>query len=164
MKKIVCINTWKHLINSYLYVDLFFYTWFMKDLLKRFSIWAISWLFIAYLVYLFLWQKVIVNQWFLEFNTLYYILLAVACLYLFVLFAVHPIYMKISKASLFVMWIALVLIWDTVLINNSDSYIYISDFAKVLGSFLIVLAWTNFFISAKAKKQKEDSKLEIIEV
>lgn len=136
----------------------------MKDLLKRISIWAISWVFIAYLVYLFVWQKVIVNDWFLEFNTLYYILLAVATMYLFVLFAVHPVYMKISKASLFVMWIALVLIWDTVLVNNIESKIYISDLTKILWSFLTVLAWTNFFVSAKAKKQKEESKMEIIEV
>jgi len=85
-------------------------------------------------------------------------------MYLFVLFAIHPIYMKISKASLFVMWIALVLIGDSVLINNTESYIYISDISKLLGSFLIVLAWTNFFVSTKAKKQKEESKLEIIEV
>lgn len=136
----------------------------MKDLLKRISIWIFSWLFVFYLVYLFIWSNIIVDQWFLEFNTLYYILLVLAWMYLFVLFAIHPIYMKISKASLFVMWIALVLIGDSVLINNTESYIYISDISKLLGSFLIVLAWTNFFVSTKAKKQKEESKLEIIEV
>lgn len=136
----------------------------MKDLLKRITIWIISWAFIWYLAYLFWTWQVIVHQWFSEFNILYFIILAVVWVYLLFLFAIHPIYMKISKASLFVMWIALVLIWDTVLINNSDLYIYVSDFAKILWSFLVVLAWTNFFVDWKIKKQKQDSKLQIIEV
>lgn len=136
----------------------------MKDLLKRISIGIISWWFIWYIVYLFFSWKIIVHEWFLEFNMLYYTVLAVVGIYLFILFAIHPIYMKINKASLFVMGIALVLIWDTVLVNNIESYIYISDLVKILWSFLIVLAWTNFFVSAKAKKEKEESKLEIIEV
>ena len=72
--------------------------------------------------------------------------------------------MKINKVSLFVLGIALVLIGDTVLVNNSEVYIYICDLVKILGSFLVVLAWTNFFVSSKAKKQKEESTLEIIEV
>lgn len=136
----------------------------MKDLLKRISIGIISWAFIWYLSYLFFSWQIIVHQWFLEFNILYYIVLGIVGVYLFILFAVHPIYMKISKAALFVMWIALVLIGDTVLINNSELYIYVSDITKILWSFLVVLAWTNFFVSAKAKKEKEESKLEIIEV
>jgi len=53
---------------------------------------------------------------------------------------------------------------DTVFINNSELFIYISDITKILGSFLVVLAWTNFFVSSKSKKQKENSKMEIIEV
>lgn len=136
----------------------------MKDLLKRISIWIISWWFIWYIAYLFFSSKIIVSEWFLEFNTLYYSILAIVGIYLFVLFAIHPIYMKINKVSLFVLWIALVLIWDSVLINNIESYVYISDLVKILWSFLVVLAWTNFFVSAKAKKEKEESKLEIIEV
>lgn len=136
----------------------------MKDLLKRISIGIISWSFIGYIIYLFSTGKIIVNEWFLEFNMLYYIVLLVVWIYLFVLFAIHPIYMKINKVSLFVLGIALVLIGDTVLVNNSEVYIYICDLVKILGSFLVVLAWTNFFVSSKAKKQKEESTLEIIEV
>lgn len=152
-------------INKFLCIHRFIFLCFdMKDLLKRISIGIISWSFIGYLIYLFFSEKVIVHQWFLEFNILYYIVLAVVGTYLFVLFAVHPIYMKISKVSLFVMWISLVLIGDSVLINNSELYIYLQDLVKILGSFLVVLAWTNFFVSSKAKKQKEESKLEIIEV
>ncbi len=153
------------IINKFLCIHRFIFLCLdMKDLLKRISIGIISWSFIWYLTYLFISWQVIVHQWFSEFNILYYTVLAVVGVYLFILFAVHPIYMKISKAALFVMWIALVLIGDTVLVNNSDLYIYVSDITKILGSFLVVLAWTNFFVSAKAKKQKEDSKLEVIEV
>ncbi|AHB41793.1 hypothetical protein P148_SR1C00001G1014 [candidate division SR1 bacterium RAAC1_SR1_1] len=136
----------------------------MKDLLKRISIGIISGGFIGYIAYLFFSSKIIVSEGFLEFNTLYYSILAIVGIYLFVLFAIHPIYMKINKVSLFVLGIALVLIGDSVLINNIESYVYISDLVKILGSFLVVLAWTNFFVSAKAKKEKEESKLEIIEV
>lgn len=150
--------------NKLICIGGFIFLWkYMKDILKRIFIWAISWLFIWYIVYLFFMWKIIVNQWFIEFNILYFIILVVVWLYLFILFAIHPIYMKISKASLFVMWISLVLIWDSVLINNSETYIYISDLVKILWSFLVVLAWTNFFVSAKAKKEREESKLEIIE-
>ena len=136
----------------------------MRDLLKRIIIWGVSWTFLWYLVYLFSTGKIIVHPGFLEFNVLYFVVLAVVGIYLFVLFAVHPMYMKINKVSLFVLGIALVLIGDTVLINNVESSIYISDLVKILWSVLIVLAWTNFFVSAKVKKQKEESKMEIIEV
>lgn len=136
----------------------------MKDLLKRLSIWIFSWAFIWYIIYLFFTWKTIVNEWFLDFNTLYYIVLVVVWIYLFVLFAIHPMYMKINKVSLFVLGIALVLIGDSVLVNKTDLYIYISDLVKILWSILVVLAWTNFFVSSKAKKEKEESKLEIIEV
>jgi cytosine/uracil/thiamine/allantoin permease len=99
-----------------------------------------------------------------ELNSLYSVVLLIVGVYLFVLFAVHPVYMKINKASLFVLGIGLLLMGDYVLINNPENYIYIADITKILGSVLIVLAWTNFFVSKKAKKQKEDSGIEIIEV
>ncbi|MDD3263107.1 MAG: hypothetical protein PHR61_04670 [Candidatus Absconditabacteria bacterium] len=136
----------------------------MKDLLKRISIGIVSGSFMGYITYLFFTGKTIVYQGFSEFNILYFIILAIIALYLFILFAIHPIYMKINKITLFVMGIGLVLMGDTVFINNSELYIYISDITKILGSFLVVLAWTNFFVSSKSKKQKENSKMEIIEV
>lgn len=135
----------------------------MKDLLKRIIVSAISGAFIGYLWFLFFADQQIVVQWFSEFNILYFIVLAVIWIYLFVLFGIHPMYMKITKTSLFVLWISLVLMGDSVLINDSSSFVYVSDFAKILGSFLTVLAWTNFFITWKAKKRKEESKIEIIE-
>jgi len=153
------------IINKFLFIHRFiFFLYNMKDLLKRISIWIVSWSFMWYITYLFFTWKTIVYQWFSEFNILYFIILAIIALYLFILFAIHPIYMKINKITLFVMWIGLVLMGDTVFINNSELYIYISDITKILGSFLVVLAWTNFFVSSKSKKQKENSKMEIIEV
>lgn len=153
------------IINKFLFIHRFiFFLYNMKDLLKRISIWIVSWSFMWYITYLFFTWKTIVYQWFSEFNILYFIILAIIALYLFILFAIHPIYMKINKITLFVMWIGLVLMGDTVFINNSELYIYISDITKILWSFLVVLAWTNFFVSSKSKKQKENSKMEIIEV
>jgi hypothetical protein len=132
----------------------------MKDIIKRIIIGAVSWMFIWYVAFLFSTGKTIAY----ELNSLYSVVLLIVGVYLFVLFAVHPVYMKINKASLFVLGIGLLLMGDYVLINNPENYIYIADITKILGSVLIVLAWTNFFVSKKAKKQKEDSGIEIIEV
>ncbi len=134
------------------------------DLIKRISIWMVSGSLIWYLIYLFSMGEVIVDLGFLEYNILYYSVLLVVWIYLFLLFAVFPTYTKLNKSSLFIIWLCLLLIGDTILVNNPDYYVYIADFTKILGALLTVLAWTKVFVSSKAKKEKEDKNIEIIEV
>ncbi len=69
-----------------------------------------------------------------------------------------------TKATLFVLGIALIIIWDTVLLNDVSTHVYIGDIFKVLWVFLTLLAWTNILITDKVKKQKQDKNVEIIEI
>jgi hypothetical protein len=136
----------------------------MKDLLKKIIISVVSWWFIGYLAYLFFQNTVIVQWWFSEYNMIYYIILFVICLFLFVFFGIYPIHFKITKATLFVIGIALIVIWDTVLINDISNHVYVSDIFKVLWVILTLLAWTNVLITDKVKKQKQNKKVKVIEV
>ncbi len=136
----------------------------MKDIIKRISISIVSWLFIWYLAYLFFQNTIIVQSWFIEYNVLYYIILFLVCLFLFILFGIYPIHFRLTKATLFVIGIALIIIGDTVLINDVSTYVYIGDIFKVLWVILTLLAWTNVLVTDKVKKIQADKKVEIIEV
>jgi len=136
----------------------------MKDLLKRGVIGLICILAISYLAYLFLWQQIIVQTYFAERNTLYLCVLILAFVYIFIFFALTPFYFKISKVSLFVLWISLIVLWDGVLVNDINKQIYVGDIVKLLWVIITLLAFTNFFVTNKVKKQHEESKVEIIEI
>jgi len=143
---------------------IYFFLKLMKDILKRIIISVISWLFIWYLAYLFFQNTIIVQWWFVEYNVIYYLILILVCLFLFILFGVYPIHFRMTKATLFVLWIALIIIWDTVLLNDVTTYVYVGDIFKVLWVVLTLLAWTNVLITDKVRKQKQDKNIEIIEV
>jgi len=83
---------------------------------------------------------------------------------LFVFFGVYPVYYKITKASVFVIWLSLIIIWDTVLTNNISNSIFVADIVKLFGVILTLLAWTNILVTDKVKKQHSDNNIEIIEV
>ena len=136
----------------------------MKDIIKRIIISVISWLFLGYLAYLFFQGTVIVQSAYLEWNTLYFLILTVICLFLFILFGIYPVHFRLTKATLFVVGLALIVIWDTVLLNDVATYVYIGDIFKVLWVVLTLLAWSNLLITDKVKKQKQAKNVEIIEV
>lgn len=136
----------------------------MKDIIKRIFISIISGWLIGYLAYLFFQNTIIVQGWFIQYNTLYYLILILICLFLFILFGVYPVHFKMTKATLFVLGIALIIIGDTVLLNDVTTYVYIWDIFKVVGVVLTLLAWTNVLITDKVKKQKQAKNVEIIEV
>ncbi len=69
-----------------------------------------------------------------------------------------------TKATLFVLGLALIVIWDTVLLNDVVSYVYVGDIFKVLWVVLTLLAWTNVLITDKVKKKKQEKNVQIIEV
>jgi hypothetical protein len=136
----------------------------MKDTIKRIIISIISWLFIWYLAYLFFQNTVIVQSWFVEYTLLYYIILIVICLFLFILFGIYPIHFRLTKATLFVLGIGLIIIWDTVLLNDVANYVYVGDIFKVLWVVLTLLAWTNILITDKIIKKSNQKNIEVIEV
>jgi len=69
-----------------------------------------------------------------------------------------------TKATLFVMGLALIVIWDTVLLNDITTYVYVGDIFKVLWVILTLLAWTNVLITDKVKKKKQEKNVQVIEV
>lgn len=136
----------------------------MKDFIKRILVGIISWSFLWYIWYLFLQNQTIVQTWFLEYNFIYFIVLTIVAIFLFVFFGVYPVYYKITKASVFVIWLSLIIIWDTVLTNNISNSIFVADIVKLFGVILTLLAWTNILVTDKVKKQHSDNNIEIIEV
>jgi len=136
----------------------------MKDIIKRISISVVSWLFLGYLAYLFFQGTVIVQWAYLERNTLYFLILTLICLFLFILFGIYPIHFRLTKATLFVIGLALIVIWDTVLLNDITTYVYVGDVFKVLWVILTLLAWSNLLITDKVLKKKQEKNIEIIEV
>jgi len=136
----------------------------MKDIFKRISISIVSGWFLGYIAYLFFQNTVIVQSGFIEYNIIYYIILLLICGFLFVVFGIYPIPFKMTKATLFVLGIALIIIGDTVLLNDILNHVYVADIFKILWVILTLLAWTNVLITDKVRKQKQDKKIEIIEV
>ena len=48
--------------------------------------------------------------------------------------------------------------------NDITKGIVVGDLFKVLGVVITLLAWTNLLITDKVRKQKENKKVEVIEV
>ena len=136
----------------------------MKDIIKRIIISIISWWFIGYLAYLFFQNIIIVQSWFIEFNALYYVILIIICLFLFILFGIYPVHFRLTKATLFVLGLALIVIWDTVLLNDVTHYVYVGDIFKVLWVILTLLAWTDILVTDKVIKKKNEKNIEVIEI
>lgn len=156
---------WKKISDVYtLDVEFIFFLLVMKDIIKRVVISVISWWFIGYLAYLFFQKTVIVQWWFVEYNMIYFLLLILICLFLFILFGIYPVHFRMTKATLFVMGIALIIIGDTVLLNDVSTHVYVGDIFKVLWVVLTLLAWSNVLITDKVNKKKQAKNVEIIEV
>ena len=156
---------WKKNSDIYtLNVEFIFFLLTMKDTIKRIIISVISWLFLWYLAYLFFQNIIIVQSWFTQYNEIYYLVLVLVCLFLFILFGIYPVHFRMTKATLFVLGLALIVIWDTVLLNDVVSYVYVGDIFKVLWVVLTLLAWTNVLITDKVKKKKQEKNVQIIEV
>lgn len=136
----------------------------MKDIIKRVVIGVISGALLGYLAYLFVSNITIVQTGYTQFNTLYFLILIVVCLILFIFFAVYPVHFRMTKGTLFVFGLALIIIGQTVLLNNLTTKVYVGDIFSLLGVVLTLLARTNVLITDKVKKVKADKKVEIIEV
>lgn len=136
----------------------------MKDLIKRIVISVISWIFLGYLAYLFFQNTIIVQSWSTEFNGIYYLVLVLICLFLFVFFGIYPVHFRLTKATLFVLGLALIVIWDSILLNDVTTRVYVGDIFKVLWVVLTLLAWTNLLITDKIIKRKNEKNVEIIEI
>ena len=154
---------WKMSLNRYTVV-VYFFMRTMKDLLKRCCIWLISGGFLWYLAYLFMKGIVFVQGWLPLSVSRYYLIITLIFVFLFIFFALYPVHFKMNKATLFLVWLCLLVLGDTIFINTPEQGVFVGDLLKLLGVLLILLAWTNVLITDKVNNDKKMKKIEIIEV
>lgn len=136
------------------------------DIIKRTIITTVCAAFLAYMIYLFSNNQIIVQGEYTNLNMLFYVILILIVFYKMMFFGIKPkaiFGMKMTKATTFVLWITLILLGNYVLLNNVESKVYIWDIVTVLWVIMTILAPTNILITKKIKKQKQNSKMEIIE-
>jgi hypothetical protein len=136
----------------------------MKDYIKRSLVVLFFWLFSLYLIYwMIIWKPIVQNQY--EYlNIFYYILLLLICLYITIFYWIIPIHIKFSRATLLVVWLAAIIMWKTVFLNDPLNGVYIWDLCCVLWVIILIIWPTNLITTSKVKKKKEEKNLEIIEV
>lgn len=143
------------------YLSLFVH---MKDVLKRLIIGVISGAYMWYLIFLFMWWQVIVWSGYEQYNLRYFIILMLVLLFLFIFFSIHPTHFRMTKWTLFVVWIFLIIIWNWVLLDDAKNYIFVWDLFEILWVVLALLARSNVLITSKITRQTKDKKVEVIEV
>lgn len=135
-----------------------------SDTIKRISIIIVFWLFISYLVYLFLLERPIVRVEYLDYNIFLTIILILLCMYVTIFYGIYPIKVKFSRATLFVIGLATLLIAKMILENDPLRGIFIWDIAAILGVIILITGPTNLIVTKKTKKAVKEKDLEIIEV
>ena len=138
----------------------------LPDIIKRTAITVIGAAFLAYIVYLFTNGQVIVQGEYENLNELLYVLLTAFILYKIVFFGIFPkalFGMKMTKATMLVSGIILILIGHYVLLNDASNHIFLWDIVKIIWVIITILGPTNMLISKKVKKKADESKMEIIE-
>lgn len=136
----------------------------MKDFVKRLFVIAIFWVFSWYLIYGLLIGKPLVQLEYQNVNTLFYLILIAISLYVSVFYGFYPIYIKFSRATLFVLGLAAIVMGKTLFLNSPMEDVYFGDLSAILGVVLIIIGPTNLITTSSVKKKKEDKNLEIIEV
>lgn len=150
-------------LNRYTVV-VYFFMWTMKDLLKRCFVWLVTGGFLWYFSFLFV-NGVDFVQWGLPLSTSrYYLIVVIIFVFLFIFFAIYPVHFKMNKATLFLVGLCLLVLWDTIFLNVPEQHIYVWDLLKLFGVLLMLLAWTNVLITDKVNNDKKMKKVEIIEV
>ena len=133
------------------------------DILKRSSFWVLFIAIIVYLSYLFSNWTTIVNEGFLDKNTIIYWLYILIFLYYLIFYVIKPTYIKKYKLRNTLIWIFIITSSQSFLANNGAEWIYFADIFTIIGVFLTIIWPTNILISTKLKKKKQEKKMEIIE-
>ena len=135
-----------------------------KDSFKRSVVVVIFWLFLFYLAYLLLHSVIITTSEYANRNIPIYIILIWICLYMVGLYWLYPIHIKFSRGVSLVMWLAFIIISQTMLLNDWASHVYIWDIFSVLWVLILILFPTNILTTEKVKKAKAKKNEVIIEV
>lgn len=133
------------------------------DIFKRSILWIIFIAILTYLVYLFSNWTIIVNESFLDKNTMVYGLYILIFLYYLGFYIIKPTYIKKYKLRNTLIWVFVITSSQTFLLNNGPGWVYFADIFTLIWVFLVIIWPTNLLISKKLKKQKQDKKMEVIE-
>lgn len=134
------------------------------DNIKRWFFGILFTAILAYLIYLFSNWTIIVNESFLEKNTMIYWLYILIFLYYLVFYVIKPTYIKKYKLRNTLIWIFIITSSQTFLINDWFNGIFYGDIFTVIWVILAILWPTDLLVSKKLKKEKQDKKMEVIEV
>lgn len=134
----------------------------MKDSIKRGIVFVIFGVFLAYLLYLISkWESITTSE---NLNIPMYVILIALCVYMLGLYSIYPIYIKFSRATSLFIWLAFIVISQTILVNDWYSHVYIWDLFSVLWVLILILFPTNILTTDKVKKAKSKKNEIIIEV
>lgn len=134
------------------------------DIVKR-SIFGLIFLAaITYLVFLFSTWVIIVNEKFLDKNNIILWFYWLIFIYYFVFYTIRQTYIKKHKLRNTLIWIFLIISSQSFLLNSGHEWLYFADIFTVIWIFLTIIWPTNLLISNKVKKERQDKKMEIIEV
>ena len=134
----------------------------MKDSIKRGIVFVIFGVFLAYLLYLISkWESITTSE---NLNIPMYVILIALCVYMLGLYSIYPIYIKFSRATSLFIWLAFIVISQTILVNDWYSHVYIWDLFSVLWVLILILFPTNILTTDKVKKSKSKKNEIIIEV
>ncbi|MDR0282251.1 MAG: hypothetical protein LBI53_02780 [Candidatus Peribacteria bacterium] len=136
----------------------------MKDWIKRIITMIIFGAFLCYLGYFLVTGQEITNPEYENLNTIFYFILIITCIYIVGLYGIYPIHIKFSRATLFFVGIALIIISQTILANDGTEGIIIGDLFSVLGVATLLLFPTNVLTTDKVKKKSSEKNQVIIEV
>lgn len=136
----------------------------MKDSVKRSIVFIIFWTFLVYLIYLIIKWEPITTSEYSNMNIPMYVLLIALCIYMLIFYSIYPIYIKFSRATALVLWLACIIISKTMLANDWPSHVYIWDLFSVLWVLILILFPTNIVTTDKVKKSKAKKNEVIIEV
>ena len=136
----------------------------MKDSVKRSIVFIIFGAFLVYLVYLIIKWEPITTSEYSNMNIPMYILLIALCIYMLVFYSIYPIYIKFSRSTALVIWLASIILSQTMLANDWLSHIYIWDIFSVIWVLILILFPTNIITTDKVKKSKAKKNEIIIEV
>lgn len=133
------------------------------DKLKRIILFILFWGIIWYILYLLFTNTTIVN-WTNIVNYIIYWLLLIIFLYYIIFYSIKPTYIKWYKIINTLIWLFIVYLSQSFLLNSWYDRIYYWDIFSVIWVILTILGFTNVFLSKESKKAQEESKSEIIEV
>ncbi|MDR0606900.1 MAG: hypothetical protein LBG52_00770 [Candidatus Peribacteria bacterium] len=136
----------------------------MKDRIKKIVVIVVFGAFLAYLLYLALNGQVITTSEFAHLNVLWYLILIGLCLYIIAFYGIYPLHINFSRAALLVISLALIILSQTMLVNDGPHGIFIGDIFSVAGVLMLILFPTNLIITDKVKKRRAKKEEVVIEV